>query len=60
MYENQFLSNNNTHMVASLDGFISSKDGSVRIGFQSKINMKKGTDLSEEEITAFLKELIVM
>ncbi len=42
------------HMVASLDGFIAKKDGSVG-WLQSTDNYEKGVTLSDEEIEAFIK-----
>ena len=44
------------HMVASLDGFIAKKDGSVS-WMHSTDNYEKGVTLSEEDIAAFLKEI---
>lgn len=43
-------------MVSSLDGFISSRDGSIS-WMQSKDHYEMGAELTEEEIAAFLEKI---
>ncbi len=44
------------HMVSSLDGFIGKRDGDVS-WMQSHDNFEKGTELTEADISAFLKAI---
>ncbi len=44
------------HMVASLDGFIATKDGSIS-WLQSTDNYEKGITLTEEAVAAFIRSI---